>query len=457
MIKLSLGDLAMMHWKPAVRTPSLPSPIQGGKVVRSSYAARLLTYLMVMGPGLIVMEADNDAGAVATYAQAGGQYGLHLLWVLLILLPVTYFIQEMVVRLGIATGKGHAAMIYHRFGRWWGLFSLCDLHIVNFATLVTEFAAINEVSAALGITPYIGVPFMAITLVGVVITGSYRRWERMIATLCLLDTCWFVLAFMVRPSLVEVATNSLIPNTPPGGWTGDLIFLIIGIIGTTIAPWQLFFQQSCVADKRLRFADLFDARLDTFTAAIFTILVAGAMLICGAAVRAHGGTWSDPADMALFLGPIYGPVLKYGILLFWLNACVLGTTAVSLASAWAQGEVSGWRSSLDVSFRGAPQFYAVYIVAIALAAGLVLLPGAPLNVIILGVQVLAGIMLPSAIVFLNLLLNDRQVLTGPHGSHFLNKAWNNVVNWVIITILFVMSGLLAAQVLLPGYFPTGAS
>jgi hypothetical protein len=116
-----------------------------GTRVRSSYLARLLTYLMVMGPGLIVMEADNDAGAVATYAQAGGQYGLHLLWVLLILLPVTYFVQEMVVRLGIATGKGHAAMIYQRFGSWWGLFSLCDLHIVNFLTLVTEFAAINEV------------------------------------------------------------------------------------------------------------------------------------------------------------------------------------------------------------------------------------------------------------------------------------------------------------------------
>jgi Mn2+/Fe2+ NRAMP family transporter len=426
-----------------------------GTVVRSSYAARLLTYLMVMGPGLIVMEADNDSGAVLTYAQAGGQYGLHLLWVLLILLPVTYFVQEMVVRLGIATGKGHAAMIYQRFGPWWGLFSLCDLHIVNFATLVTEFAAIDEVSAAFGISPVIGVPLVAAVLAAVVLTGSYRRWERIICTLCLLDTCWFVLAFLVKPPLGEVVANSFIPNTPEGGWTGDLIFLVIGVIGTTIAPWQLFFQQSCIADKRLRFADLFDARLDTFTAAVFTILVAGAMLICGAALLAHGGTWTDPAAMALFLGPIFGPVMKYGILLFWLNAAILGTTAVSLASAWAQGEIAGWRSSLNVSFRDAPGFYSIYILAVALAAGLVLLPGAPLNVIILGVQVLAGIMLPSAIVFLNLLLNDKQVLSGPHGSQFLNKPWNNVVNWVIITVLFVMSGLLAAQVLLPSYFPGG--
>jgi Mn2+/Fe2+ NRAMP family transporter len=373
---------------------------------------------------------------------------------LLILLPVTYFVQEMVVRLGIATGKGHAAMIYERFGRWWGLFSLCDLPIVNFLTLVTEFAAINEISAAFGISPVIGVPVVGAALVGVVITGSYRRWERIITTLCLLDMFWFLLAYIVKPSFGDVVTYSLVPNTPPGGWTGDLIFLIIGIIGTTIAPWQLFFQQSCVADKRLRFADLFDARLDTFTAAVFTILVAGAMLICGAALFERGGTWSDPVHLAQDLGPIFGPVVKYGILLFWLNASVLGTTAVSLASAWAQGEVSGWRSSLNIRFADAPAFYGVYIVAVACAIGVVLIPNAPLNVVILGVQVLAGIMLPSAIVFLNLLLNDKQVLSEPRGSQFLNRPWNNVVNWVIIIALFIMSGLLAAQVLLPGYFPS---
>jgi Mn2+/Fe2+ NRAMP family transporter len=296
---------------------------------------------------------------------------------------------------------------------------------------------------------------MAAALMTVVMTGSYRRWERIIATLCLFDTFWFVLAVMVGPKPGAVAFNALVPHAPPGGWSGNLIFLVIGIIGTTIAPWQLFFQQSCVADKRLRFADLFDARLDTFTAAVFTILVAGAMLICGAALFARGGKWSDPAALALFLGPVFGPVVKYGILLFWLNSAVLGTTAVSLASAWAQGEVAGWRTSLNVSFRSAPGFYAVYVGAIGLAAGLVLLPGAPLNVIILGVQVLAGIMLPAAMVFLNLLLSDRELLSGPHAGQFLNRPWNSAVNWGITAVLFVMSGLLAAQVLLPGLFPPG--
>ena len=132
-----------------------------GRVVKSRWARDLLTFLMVFGPGLIVMVADNDAGAVSTYSQAGAQYGTHLLWLVLLLLPVTYFIQEMVVRLGIATGKGHAAMIYQRFGKWWGLFSLIDLELVNFLTLVTEFAAIDLALAKMGFDPRLGVPVVA--------------------------------------------------------------------------------------------------------------------------------------------------------------------------------------------------------------------------------------------------------------------------------------------------------
>src|SRR5579863_5258637 len=149
-----------------------------GRVVNSKWQRNLLTFLMVFGPGLIVMVADNDAGAVSTYSQAGAQYGTHLLWVVLLLLPVTYFIQEMVVRLGIATGKGHAAMIYQRFGKWWGLFSLIDLELVNFLTLVTEFAAIDLALNKMGVDPRVGVPIVAAGLVLLVLSGSYRRRER---------------------------------------------------------------------------------------------------------------------------------------------------------------------------------------------------------------------------------------------------------------------------------------
>lgn len=157
------------------QTYSSTTAPESGFVVRRRWQHRLLTFLMVFGPGLIVMEADNDAGAVSTYVQAGGQYGLHLLWLLLVLLPITYFVQEMVARLGIATGKGHAAMIYQRFGKWWGRFSLFDLLAVNFLTLITEFAAISLALRAVGISPWIAVPVSAAGLILMVVTGSYLR------------------------------------------------------------------------------------------------------------------------------------------------------------------------------------------------------------------------------------------------------------------------------------------
>ena len=183
----------------AIRSSAIPAPPPRGIVVRKPWTRNLVSFLMVLGPGLIVMEADNDAGAVSTYIQAGAQYGTHLLWLLVLLLPITYFIQEMVVRLGIATGQGHAAMIYRRFGKWWGLFSLVDLQLLNFLTLVTEFAAIALALEHLNISPLIAVPVAACALTLLVLTGSYRRWERIVVFPCLLDLAWFALAFYARP------------------------------------------------------------------------------------------------------------------------------------------------------------------------------------------------------------------------------------------------------------------
>ena len=406
---------------------------------------------MVFGPGLIVMEADNDAGAVSTYIQAGAQYGPRLLWLLVILLPITYFIQEMVVRLGIATGQGHAAMIYSRFGKWWGLFSLVDLLLLNFLTLVTEFAAIALALEHLNIPPLLGVPIAAGALTLLALTGSYRRWERIVVFLCAIDLVWLALAIWARPPGGELLRGALVPSIPAGGLTASLVYLVVGIVGTTIAPWQLFFQQSCIADKRLRFSDLKWARLDTLIGAIFTIVVAGCMMITGDAALRHGFSFTDPAQMAADLGKALGPWFRRGILILMINAAALGTTAISLSSAWAYGEVRGWQHSLQKPLKEAPGFYGVYVLCVSAAAGVVLIPGAPLQLIILSVQVLAGIMLPSAIIFLQLLLNDKEML----GERFANKPWNNVVNWTIIVVLFALSLVLAVQVVAPRLFPAG--
>jgi Mn2+/Fe2+ NRAMP family transporter len=431
-----------------VEVPAVP---KHGWVVRSKWTRRLLTFLMVFGPGLIVMEADNDAGAVSTYVQAGAQYGTHLLWLLLFLLPCTYFIQEMVVRLGIATGKGHAAMIYQRFGRWWGLFSLLDLQLVNFLTLVTEFAAVDLAVRQLAIPPQLGVFLAAAGLMAIVLTGSYRRWERIVVVLCLLDVVWMVIAFALRPPVGEMVHNTFIPTMPAGGLTANLVFLVIAIVGTTIAPWQLFFQQSCIADKRLRSSDVKWAQMDTLLGACFTIVVAGCMMIAGSYALSHGVPFSDPAQMARDMAHLTGPWIRNGILLLMINAAILGSTAISLSSSWAYSEVKGSPHSLELKVNQAPGFYGVYVLCVAAAAAIVLIPRAPLQLIILSVQVLAGIILPPAIIFLQLLLNDKELL----GKKYANKRWNNVVNWTIIIILFALSLVLAAQVIAPNLFPSG--
>lgn len=431
-----------------VSSAAAASPATTGVHVRHNWQKNLLTFLMVFGPGLIVMEADNDAGAVSTYMQAGGQYGLHLLWTLLVLLPICYFAQEMVARLGIATGKGHALMIYERFGKWWGRFSLFDLLLVNFLTLITEFAAISLALGAMGVSPYIAVPLAAVGLTLLVVTGSYLRWERIVIALCLLDLTWFVLATMVHPGWGSVARNLAVPTISSTGITGSLIFIVIAIVGTTVAPWQLFFQQSCVAEKRLRFADLKWARLDTFVGAVFTVLVAGAMMLVGDYGYRHGIVFKDPAQFAEAVMPTLGHFARNAILLLMVNAAVLGTTAISLASAWAYGEVRGWEHSLHKKFWEAPGFYAAYIACVGAAAGFVLVPHVPLQLVIVSVQVFAGLVLPSAIIFLQLLLNDRDLL----GDRWVNRPWNNVINWTIIVVLFSLSLLLAAQVMLPKLF-----
>jgi Mn2+/Fe2+ NRAMP family transporter len=387
-----------------------------------------------MGPGLIVMAADNDAGALATYTEAGAKYGLyHLLWLLLLLLPITYIVQSLVVRLGICTGQGHAAMIYKKFGKWWGTFSLCDLLIVNGLTLVTEFAMVSLIMTQLGVSPYWSVPLVALGLSALVLTTKYTIWERSMIVLCLLDIIWFVIALSHRNCTHMPIISGIHVN-------GSFIFMLIAIVGTTIAPWQLFFQQSCICDKRLRFKDIKLELLDTFVGAVFTIVIAGCMMWLG---RAVGAEYKDPAQMAVLLGARWGHSIGSVLLLLCCNAAILGIVTVSLASSWAYGEVRGWPHSLQLGFKEAKGFYGVYIICVMGAAGIVLIPHLPLQLVIVSVQVLAGMVLPSTIIFLQLLLSDKQIM----GEH-VNTRWANWVNWTIIGLLVGLSAVLVLQTLL---------
>jgi Mn2+/Fe2+ NRAMP family transporter len=413
----------------------------------------LVRLLAIVGPGIIVMTGDNDVGAFALYTSAGALYGFNLLWVMLPLLPITYFAQEMVVRLGCATGMGHAQMIFKRFGPFWGWFSLGDLMIVNVATIVTEFIGVAAGLGFFGVPPWVSVLLTVAFLSAMVSTGAYKRWENMALALVPLN-------FLVIPAVIALhpnygqAAEHYFRVTVPGGLNPDIVFLIIGLVGTTIAPWQIFFQQSAIADKGLRIRDIPWARLDLFVGNLVVQL--GAFALMALAATLYFGTrtqLSEPIQIASDLvhrtGYAYGAL--YAIAL--VNAGVIGGVANSLANAWALGEVTRVASSLNRRITEAPLFYATYAVGLSLAGAVVLIPDAPLELITTSVQALAAIVLPVTIVFLNLLLNDRELL----GPVLVNSRWQNAVNWSMIALLFGLSAILAAQTIAPNLFSKGAS
>ncbi len=412
--------------------------IRVGDEQRSGLKRRLVTFLAIVGPGLIVMVGDNDAGGVSTYAQAGQNYGYSLLWVLLLLIPVLIVNQEMVVRLGAVTGVGHARLINERFGRFWGWFSVGDLFLLNFLTIVTEFIGVSLALAYFGVSRYIAVPIAAVVLVAITASGSFQRWERAMFFFIGTSLVLFPLAFLSHPSYSQSIYHLFVPGVQ-GGFTSDAVLLIIAIVGTTVAPWQLFFQQSNVIDKRITPRFMGYERADTTLGAFVVIVGAGAILvIADFAVRGTSlvGHFTDALGIANALsrhGYWYGAV--FSIVL--LDASIIGAAAVTLSTSYAFGDVFGIKHSLHRSFRDAKQFYLSYAALVAVAAAIVLIPSAPLGLITTAVQALAGVLLPSASAFLLLLCNDREVL-GP----WVNPRWLNVLAIVIIGTLLELSGIL---------------
>ncbi|MGH9105566.1 MAG: NRAMP family divalent metal transporter, partial [Acidimicrobiales bacterium] len=217
---------------------------------RRGWGARLLTLAAIVGPGIIVMVGDNDAGGVAVYSQAGQDYGTSLLWVLPLLIPVLVVNQEMVVRLGAVTGVGHARLIKERFGRFWGLFSVGDLFLLDFLTIVTEFIGVDLALGYFGVSKYVSVPLAALALVVMTASGSFRRWERFMLVFVVANFLVIPLAVLSHPHPGQVASGFVVPGIA-GGANSTAILVIISIVGTTVAPWQLFFQQSNIVDKRI--------------------------------------------------------------------------------------------------------------------------------------------------------------------------------------------------------------
>ncbi|MGZ6668629.1 MAG: NRAMP family divalent metal transporter [Solirubrobacteraceae bacterium] len=408
--------------------------------------SRALALLAIIGPGLIVMVGDNDAGGVATYSQAGQNYGTSLLWVLLLLVPVLIVNQEMVVRLGAVTGVGHARLITERFGRFWGFFSVGDLFILNFLTIVTEFIGVSLALGYLGVSKYLAVPIAAVALVAITASGSFRLWERGMFLFVFANFLVIPLFFMAHPHIGEVANHFVVPGIQ-GGANSTSVLLIIAMVGTTVAPWQLFFQQSNIIDKRITPRWINYERVDTWLGAV-VVVVGAAALMCVSAFAFRGtpyfGHFTDAGGTAAGLDNTLGATAGAFFAIVLLNASLIGAGALTLSTSYAFGDVTGMKSSLHRNWRDAKLFYGLFSGLIACAAAIVLIPGAPLGLITEAAQALAGILLPSASVFLLLLCNDREVL-GP----WRNPPWLNALSSVIVATLVLLSMILMATTVFP--------
>jgi len=395
------------------------------------HASRWRRFLAVLGPGLVVMLADTDVGSIITAGQSGVQWGYRLLLLQFILMPILYVVQELTVRLGIFTGRGHGELIREVFGKRWAWVSVAGLGVATAGALLAEFSDVAGVGELFGVPRAVSLVLAAAFLLAVVWTGSYRRVERIAIALGLFEFAFFWVAYASHPNGTELADGLL--HMPLGN--RDYLYLVAANIGAVIMPWMIFYQQSAVADKKLRPEDYRDARWDTALGAVITQLVMAAILVAAAATI--GKTNSDASlntigDIANALTPFLGS--EIGRLVFGLGtigAAMVAAIVVCLASAWGFGEVAGYKHSLEHHPLEAPWFYGVFTVAVlGGAVAVALVPN--LVTLNIGVEVMNALMLPLVLGFLVLLairaLPEEHRLRGPY-------------RWVVVAVSALTGGL----------------
>ncbi len=371
---------------------------------------RLWRYLAVAGPGLIVAFADTEAGSVTTAATSGAQFGMKLVLLQVLLIVPLFVIQEMTVRLGTVTGKGHAQLIREHYGLAWTWVSLGTMLLTNLAALVTEFIGIAGAALVFGLPVLPMIVVSATLLIGIAFSGRYKRAEIFALGLCLLELLFIPAAFAAHPDPGALLREGLLGSQPLGN--RDYLLLVAGNIGAVIMPWMIFYQQSATVDKGLRPKDLNLARIDTAFGAVLTQVIMIAIVVtCAATLFVHHQTVSDAAHAALALVPLTGSKLAgiaFGAGL--LGAALIGALVVSLATAWAFGEAFAWRCSLNAACYDAKRFYGMYAAMVIVSAGIVLIPHLPLIRITVWVEAFNAFVLPIVLGFLVVMANDKKIL-----------------------------------------------
>ncbi|MGD0509453.1 MAG: NRAMP family divalent metal transporter [Terriglobales bacterium] len=414
---------------------------------RRGFRPRLRLFWLLIGPGILVMLGENDGPSMVSYAATGARFGIGFFVPFIVLtFLMACVVQEMTVRLGAATHRGHAELIFDRFGPFWGWFSMIDLMVGNFLTLVTEFIAIRAGLGFFGVRPVVAVFSALLVLSVALMTHRYWTWERIILVAAMFNLVFVPAALMTHPHWGTVGRALVTWRPLPGGLKQETVLVLLADIGATVTPWMLFFQQSAIADKGLTTHDIRFGRVDTVLGAALATVAALATMLATAPLFVHHMSAAnfEAAEFAQALQPFVG---QWGAALFALGIFEAGMVAaitISTSSAYAFGEVARRPHSLNLPFRQGRSFYLVLLVEAVAAAGLVLIPGIPLVYIVLLVNVIAVLAMPPALLFLYMLVNDREIM-----GELISPLWANVLALGVVIILIGAGLLFGVSVIAP--------
>jgi Mn2+/Fe2+ NRAMP family transporter len=392
----------------------------------------LLIFLAVVGPGIITSNVDNDAGGITTYTLAGANYGYGLLWSLIPIMVVLVIIQEMSARMGVVTGKGLSDLIRERFGVRITFYLLLAILLTNFGNVIAEFAGVASSLGIINVPKYVSVPLAAFVVWLLVVKGSYRSVEKVFLWACLFYVAYIISGFLAKPDWGSV-TNELIK--PRLQFSAGALGMLMGLVGTTIAPWMQFYLQAAVVEKNIKVKDYKHSRADVILGSFIVTIVAGFIILtCATTLFRAGISVQTAGDAALALKPLAGRYCSYLFAFGLLNASLFAASILPLSTAFVVCEGMGWENGVNKKFSEAPQFYGLYSLLIFLGAGIILLPGIPLFPVMYISQVINGIVLPVLLIFILILINDKKLM----GEH-VNKGVYNFLSWATVVILIALS------------------
>lgn len=406
------------------------------------YWGRILLLFSVIGPGIITANVDNDAGGISTYSVAGAHYGYGLLWMMPLVAIALIIVQEMSARLGVFTGKGLADLLRESMGVRITAIILALLVFVNLANTVSEFAGVAASLEIFGVSKYISVPVAAILVWLLITRGNYESIEKIFLVASAIFIAYIISGVLARPDWSEVGKAFV---TPSFQWNAGYITIFVTIIGTTIAPWMQFYQQSSIVDKGIAPEHYKLERIDVVVGSLFAVFVAAFIMIaCAATLYKNGVAINSAEDAAVALAPLAGRYASFLFALGLLNASAFAAAILPLSTAYTVSEAFGWESSLSRNFREAPIFFTIFTSLIVLGAAIVLLPLQSLIKAMIFSQTLNGVLLPVILVVMLLLINNKRIM----GSH-VNGKWSNLLAWGTVIILIILAAVLVVTTIFP--------